>query len=131
MNLSIQDELQLFSEELYRYLTPSLLEELAKKLGFVKRKRKFSGNELATICIWVSQRTASDSLVRRCSQLHAATGTLMSPKGLNKRFDKKAVEFLKYIFSALWKSKLCKTSAISNAALTYFQRIRILDATIF
>ncbi|MEC3279873.1 transposase, partial [Bacillus cereus] len=40
-------------------------------------------------------------------------------------------EFLKYIFSALWKSKLCKTSAISSAALTYFQRIRILDATIF
>ncbi|MEC3299018.1 IS4 family transposase, partial [Bacillus thuringiensis] len=48
MNLSIQDELQLFSEELYRHLTPSLLEELAKKLGFVKRKRKFYGNELAT-----------------------------------------------------------------------------------
>ena len=41
MNLSIQDELQLFSEELYRHLTPSL-EELAKELGFVKRKRKFS-----------------------------------------------------------------------------------------
>ncbi|MEC3152813.1 IS4 family transposase [Bacillus cereus] len=131
MNLSIQVELQLFSEELYRHLTPSLLEELAKELGFVKRKRKFSGNELAAICIWVSQRTASDSLVRLCSQLHAATGTLMSPEGLNKRLDKKAVEFLKYIFSALWKSKLCKTSAISSAALTYFQRIRILDATIF
>ncbi|PEQ28341.1 IS4 family transposase [Bacillus thuringiensis] len=131
MNLSIQDELQLFSEELYRHLTPSLLEELGKELGFVKRKRKFSGNELAAICIWVSQRTASDSLVRLCSQLHAATGTLMSPEGLNKRFDKKAVKFLKYIFSVLWKSKLCKTSAISSAALMYFQRIRILDATIF
>jgi hypothetical protein len=38
---------------------------------------------------------------------------------------------LKYIFSALWKSKICETSAISSAALTYFQRIRILDATIF
>ncbi len=33
MNLSIQDELQLFSEELCRHLTPSFLEELAKKLG--------------------------------------------------------------------------------------------------
>ena len=75
MNLSIQDELQLFSEELYRHLTPSL-GRTRKKLGFVKRKRKFSGNELATICIWVSQRTASDSLVRLCSQLHAATALL-------------------------------------------------------
>lgn len=59
MNLSIQDELQLFSEELYHHLTPSLLEEPAKKLGFVKRKRKFFGNELATICIWVSGRSVS------------------------------------------------------------------------
>ena len=131
MNLSIQDELQLFSEELYHHLTPSLLDKLAKELGFVKRNRKFSGNELATICSGVSQRTASDSLVRLCSQLHAATGTLMSPEGLNKRFDGKAVEFLKYIFSVLWKSKLCETSAISSAAFMYFQRIRILDATIF
>jgi hypothetical protein len=94
MNLSIQDELQLFSEELYRHLTPSLLEELAKRIRFCKKKTKvFWGNELATICIWVSQRTASDSLVRLCSQLHAATGTLMSPEGLNKRFDKKRLNF--------------------------------------
>ncbi|MEC3353084.1 IS4 family transposase, partial [Bacillus cereus] len=48
MNLSIQDELQLFSEELYRHLTPSLLEELAKELGFVNRKRRLSGTDLAT-----------------------------------------------------------------------------------
>ncbi|PGM96485.1 IS4 family transposase [Bacillus cereus] len=131
MNLSIQDELQLFAEELHRHLTPSLLEELAKELGFVKRKRKFLGNELATICIWVSQHIASDSLIRLCSQLHAATGILMSPEGLNKRFNMKAVEFLKYIFSALWKSKLCETSVIQSSSLNYFQRIRILDATIF
>ncbi len=78
MNLSIQDELQPFAEELQRYVTPIFLEEL----GFVKRKRKFSGSDLATICIWVIQRVASDSLVRLCSRLHAATGTLLSPEGL-------------------------------------------------
>ncbi|MED4951320.1 IS4 family transposase, partial [Bacillus cereus] len=50
MNLSIQDELQLFSEELYRHLTPSLLEELAKELGCVKIKRKYTGTQLARIC---------------------------------------------------------------------------------
>ncbi|EEK53362.1 Transposase for insertion sequence element IS231B [Bacillus cereus BGSC 6E1] len=32
---------------------------------------------------------------------------------------------MKYIFSVLWKNKLCEISAISNA------RIHILDATIF
>jgi len=88
MNLSIQDELQLFAEELQQYLTPSFLERLARELDFVQRKRKLSGYDLATICVWISQRVASDSLVRLCSQLHAATGTLISPEGLNKRFNK-------------------------------------------
>ncbi|EOO20259.1 transposase for insertion sequence element IS231F [Bacillus cereus HuA3-9] len=56
MNLSIQDKLQLFAEELQRYVTPAFLEELARELGFVKQKRKFSGSDLA---IWISQRVAS------------------------------------------------------------------------
>ncbi|EOO12514.1 transposase for insertion sequence element IS231F [Bacillus cereus HuA2-9] len=94
MNLSIQDELQLFSEELKRYITPVFLEELAREIRFTKRKRKFSGSDLATICIWISQRVASDPLVRLCSKLHAATGTLLSPEGLNKRLNTKAVLFL-------------------------------------
>lgn len=62
MNLSIQDELQLFAEELHEYLTPSFLGELARKLEFVQRKRKFSGHDLATICVWISQCVASDSI---------------------------------------------------------------------
>lgn len=56
MNLSIQDELQ-------RYMTPAFLEELAREMKFIKRKRKFSGLDLATICIWISQRVAGDPLV--------------------------------------------------------------------
>ncbi|AOM11816.1 IS4 family transposase [Bacillus thuringiensis] len=131
MNISIQDELQLFAEELHQYLSPSFLERLARELDFVQRKRKFSGHDLATICVWISQRVASDSLVRLCSQLHAATGTLISPEGLNKRFNKKAVCLLKHIFSVLLKNKICETSVIPSSSSAYFQRIRILDATIF
>ncbi|MFD3447109.1 hypothetical protein ACFDTO_21140 [Microbacteriaceae bacterium 4G12] len=38
MNLSIQDELQLFAEELYQYFTPSFIEELARELNFVNER---------------------------------------------------------------------------------------------
>lgn len=93
MNLSIQEELQPFAEELQRYITPDFLEELAREMKFVKRKRKFSGSDLATICVWISQRVASDPLVRLCSRLHAVTGTVLSPEGLNKRFNEKSVLF--------------------------------------
>ncbi|MEX0135226.1 IS4 family transposase [Bacillus nitratireducens] len=131
MNLSIQDELQPFAEELQRYVTPVFLEELARELGFVKRKRKFSGSDLATICIWVSQRVASDALVRLCSRLHAATGTLLSPEGLNKRFTAKSVLFLKHIFSLMLQQKICEQTHISNQLFAHFKRIRIMDATMF
>ncbi|MFN6593015.1 IS4 family transposase [Bacillus sp. TD10] len=131
MNLSIQDELQTFAEELKRYITPVFLEELAREIGFIKRKRKFSGSDLATICIWISQRVASDPLVRLCSRLHAATGTLLSPEGLNKRLNTKAVLFLQHIFSLLLQQKICEQTQISNQLFSYFKRIRILDATVF
>lgn len=79
----------------------------------------------------MSQRVANDSLVRLCSQLHAAIGTLISPEELNKRFNKKAVCFLKHVFSALFKNKIYETSMIPISSLTHFQQIHILDATIF
>ncbi|MED1270617.1 IS4 family transposase, partial [Bacillus mycoides] len=131
MNLSIQEELQPFAEELQRYITPVFVEELARDIEFIKRKRKFSGSDLATICIWISQRVASDPLVRLCSRLHAATGTLLSPEGLNKRFNAKAVLFLKHIFSLLLQQKICEQTQISNQLFAYFERIRIMDATVF
>lgn len=131
MNLSIQDELQPFAEELQRYITPEFLEELAREMKFVKRKRKFSGSDLATICIWISQRVASDPLVRLCSRLHAVTGTVLSPEGLNKRFNEKSVLFLKHIFSLLLQQKICEQTPISSQLFAHFQRIRIMDATMF
>ncbi|AAS39097.1 IS231-related transposase, truncation [Bacillus cereus ATCC 10987] len=54
MNPLIQDELQLFAKGLQRYVTPVFLEELAREMGFIKRKRKFSCSDLAPICIWIS-----------------------------------------------------------------------------
>ncbi|MFC1451238.1 IS4 family transposase, partial [Bacillus cereus] len=62
-------------------MTPEFLEELSREMKFVKRKRKFSGSDLATICIWIIQRVASDHLVRLCSRLHAVTGTVLSTEG--------------------------------------------------
>ncbi|RAP18038.1 hypothetical protein C2W64_04367 [Brevibacillus laterosporus] len=38
--MEILDELQLFSQELQRFLVPEALEELAREAGFTKRKSK-------------------------------------------------------------------------------------------
>ncbi|MFK4294560.1 hypothetical protein ABH958_005538 [Bacillus sp. RC250] len=56
MNLSIQDEFHLFAEELKRYLSPHILQQLAQETGFVKRKSKYGARDLAALCIWISQQ---------------------------------------------------------------------------
>ncbi len=86
---------------------------------------------VTTICIWISQRVASDPLVRLCSRLHTVTGTVLSPEGLNKQFNEKSVLFLKHLFSLLLQQKICEQTHISNQLFAHFQRIRIMDATMF
>ena len=43
MNLNKKQELSLFAEELYRYMSPATLNQLAIKAGGMKRKRKCQG----------------------------------------------------------------------------------------
>ncbi|OUM46311.1 hypothetical protein BW425_24430, partial [Bacillus pseudomycoides] len=69
MNLSTQDEFHLFVEELQRYLSLHILQQLAQETGFVKRKSKYGARDLAALCIWISQHVASSPLTRLCSQL--------------------------------------------------------------
>lgn len=75
--MEILDELQLFSQKLLQ------------------------SQELVALCVWLSQKVASTSLMKLCSRLEAYTGILMSPEGLNKRFNRQAVQFLQRIFSHL------------------------------
>ncbi|OTZ75884.1 hypothetical protein BK769_09715 [Bacillus thuringiensis serovar kumamtoensis] len=55
MNLSIQDEFHLFTQELKRYLSSPNLQQLAQETGFVKHKSKYGTKDLATLCIWIRQ----------------------------------------------------------------------------
>ncbi|RCX36564.1 hypothetical protein DEU45_12034 [Bacillus sp. AG102] len=54
MTLSIQYEFHLFAKELQRYLSPSILQQLAQEKSFVKRKSKYETRDLADLCIWIS-----------------------------------------------------------------------------
>lgn len=74
MNLTILDELNLFSQELQRCLSPHVLRELAKEAGFVQRTSKYRAQDLAALCIWLSQSVAQTPLTQLCSCLETSTG---------------------------------------------------------
>ncbi len=130
MNPIISSELSLFAQELQRFLSPLVLQEIAKQVGFVQRSSKFQANELIALCVWLSQEVASTSLTQLCSRLEASTGVLMSQEGLNQRFNPTAVAFLREVFTSLLTQKLCATHSLSSHMISSFERIRILDATL-
>lgn len=131
MSFSVSDEMNLFSQELQNYLSPSSLQQLAKEVGFVQRTSKYQAQELIALCVWLSQQVASTLLTQLCSRLEASTGVLMSPEGLNQRFNGSAVQFLQQVLANLLTQRIHSTQEILHPYSTTFKRIRILDSTTF
>ncbi|WP_028777279.1 IS4 family transposase [Shimazuella kribbensis] len=131
MNLSTQEELHLFSQVLQKYLSPTEVEQLARATEFVKRTSKYRGQDLVTLCVWLSHNLASTSLTQLCSELEVTTGISISAEGLNQRLNENAVTFLQELFARLLKAELDTASAIPSAYRDHFLRIRILDSTTF
>jgi len=131
MNMHQKQELSLFAEELYRYMSPATLNQLAIEAGGMKRKRKCHGHHFLSLCVWLNQQIATTSLTQLCSQLETSTGILLSPEGLNRRFNSASVAFFRNVFTTLLQAKIGGSSTISHSLSAYFKRIRILDSTTF
>lgn len=131
MNRILSNELNLFAQELRDCLSPAVLQEIAKRVGFVKRKSKYQANELIALCVWLSQEIGSTALIQLSSRLEASTGVSMSAEGLNQRFNQTAVAYLREVFRTLLAQKLCANQSLPDTLLSRFKRIRILDATVF
>jgi hypothetical protein len=131
MNLTIPEELALFSQELQRCLSPDTLQILAREVGFVQRNSKYGAQDIVALCVWLSQEVASTSLTQLCSCLESSTGVLISPEGLNQRFNTAAVEFLQHVFARLLAQKMNASNMLPHEYASCFQRIRVLDSTTF
>jgi hypothetical protein len=127
----VSNELTLFSQELQRSFSPQVLHQMAKKVGFTQRASKYQAKDLIALCVWVSQNVASTSLTQLCSSLESSTGVLISPEGLNQRFNSAAVQLLQQVLTSLLKQKLFPLKSLSHHYTSRFQRIRVLDSTTF
>ncbi|MFK4291573.1 hypothetical protein ABH958_002487 [Bacillus sp. RC250] len=131
MSVSVSDELQLFAQEIQSVLSPNALQDLARDVGFVQRLSKYQAKDLIALCVWMSQKVATTSLTQLFSCLEASTKVLISPEGLNQRFNQEAVHFLQHILAKLLNKKLASSVSFSSPYTSAFKRIRILDSTAF
>ncbi|QKE10791.1 IS4 family transposase [Bacillus cereus] len=131
MSISVSDELQLFAQEVQRFLSPNILRDIARDVGFVQRTSKYQEKDLVALCVWMSQNVAKTSLTQLCSCLEASAEVLISPEELNQRFNASAVQFLQQVLAELLNQKLSSTKLLSSPYTSIFKRIRILDSTAF
>ena len=123
VSVSVFDELQLFAQEIQNFLSPDTLRDLARDVGFVKGNSKYQAKDLVAL--------AMTSLTQLSSCLEASTEVLISPEGLNQRFNKAAVQLLQHLLAELLSKKLAASMPISSPYTSVFKRIRILDSTAF
>ncbi|MFB5562304.1 IS4 family transposase [Bacillus cereus] len=131
MSISVSDKLQLFAQEIQSLLSPNTLQNLARDVGFVQRASKYRAQDLIALCVWISQSVAKTSLIQLCSCLEASTEVLISPEGLNQRFNTAAVLFLQKVLAKLLNQKLSSAKLLSSPYTSIFKRIRVLDSTAF
>ncbi|MBP1155120.1 hypothetical protein ACVLD2_000974 [Paenibacillus sp. PvR052] len=104
--LSISEEMHLLAQQLQHHFSPTQLEDLARKAGFVQRKSKYTAQDLVSLCVFLNDHLSVTPLVRLCSQLDASNHLSMSTEGLNQRFNPSAVAFLQSLFSSLLQEKI-------------------------
>ncbi|MGH0476631.1 IS4 family transposase [Bacillus paranthracis] len=113
------------------FLSPNILRDLARDVGFGQRTSKYQPKDLVALCVWMSQNVAETPLTQLCSCLEVSTEVLISPEGLNQRFNATAVQFLQQVLAELLNQKLSSTKLLYSPYTSIFKRIRILDSTSF
>lgn len=106
-----------------------VIEEVAHKTKFMKRKSKITPEIFLSLCLFGGEDLCRSSLLQLKSRLEAKEGITVSPQALDQRFNGKAVEFLKAIFNEMLE-KQNRILSDDNALLrSYFKSIKVADST--
>ena len=110
MDLSLSEEFDLFSQELQRFLSPIVLQKIAKQVGFVQRSSKYQAGELMALCVWLSQEVASTSLYATMQSVRGFDGCTHEPRGTESTFQFISCRLpSKNLYLAPYTETLCDT----------------------
>lgn len=127
----LKEELNSFSQKLYSVLNPQIINDIGKKHSFSQRKSKLQTSDLLCLCSFICSQNASAPLTKLCALLEAYSGVSLSAEGLNQRFNSNAVNVLREIMNAILIKKFNYSFLFKISENSYFNRIRLLDATMF
>lgn len=106
------------------------IEEIGRETGFVKKTSKFRASDFLTLLLFNSEQSNNVSLNQLAIEFGLQSENTISKQGIDKRFNAKAVLFIKSILEKYLKEEVLKTS-LPIGWSELFNRIRIKDGTRF
>ena len=117
------------SDNFRRIFSDELLQKKAKSSGFFKRVSKFSPLEFFNTLLYCASRLETCSLSQASTRVQDQISVSISKQGIDNRFNKESVEFVKSIFKDCLENEFHKT--IVPDFFAAFNRVLVKDATRF
>ena len=119
-----------FLDQLFTFLEPDKIDQLAKETGFVKRKRKFDANDFLSLLFGIHGNLMDSSLQEMSTKCAVNQDIEISRAAIDKKFTKAAVLFLQRLVSELLETE--RMLPLSSHPLSEdwpFTTLRVLDGT--
>jgi len=130
-SLKLENSIKEMSQEILKIISKEEIEKIAREVGFVQREGKIKAWQFLYLCAFSELDISKDTLVTMTASLGSKTNTDVSSQAIDQRFNNRAVEFLKILFTKLLENNILLNSNIPCVWDSYFERIRIVDSTSF
>ena len=118
-----------FLDSIANLFDKEMVEEIAKKTGFVKRKSKLTGHLFLTIFTFGINIYGSPTLTQLVGLLDLVADVQITEEGLRNRIKQEAVDFFSHMLSL--GIQVVAPSELNIKFLDVFERIMITDSTAF
>lgn len=130
-SLKFENGIKKMAQEILQIISKEEIEKIARDVGFVQREGKIKAWQFLYLCAFSELDISKDTLVEMTAILGAKTNIDVSSQAIDQRFNCRAVNFLKTLFSNFLKNNILLYSNIPCIWDSHFERIRIADSTSF
>lgn len=116
-------------DNLMYVLNSELLKNIAMKTEFLKRNSKFTPEKFISLCVFSNNHLCENSLDELSTWLRVNEGLSITKQGVNDRFNKESVQFLKKLFTKLMMSQSRLLGQNERRLKSIFNSISICDST--
>lgn len=128
---SLEDNMKKMAQEILKVISKEEIEQIAREVGFVKRDSKIKAWQFLYLCAFSELDISKNTLVTMSANLSSKLDLDVSSQAIDQRLNDAAIDFLREVFIRIMRNNALVDSNIPSIWDEYFNRIRIVDSTVF